>query len=731
MSAIALERRSRRIFLTILTLIVLYGMVTLALVLPSLMDTNTALLEEGQVATQDIQAPHALTYVSNILTEQARQNAARNASPVFTAPDTAIARAQRERLRNALAYINSVRADVYATPEQKLADLAYLEGLTLAAGEAQAILNLNDLRWQAIQQEAIVVLEQAMRVTIREERVAEVRRNLPTMVSLALSEEQAALVVKLVEPFVVANSFYNEELTQAARERAALAVNPVTRSFQAGETIVQRGRVLKPEDIEALQAFGLVQPKPDIGFWLQSVLVSFLVVTFLFLYIRRKKSVSSDARLTTVLILLFLAFLFTARALPSDSLFTYVFPYAAFSMVIAALVVNSEIAMLTSVGLAMLAAYAQPQALELLMYILVSSQFSVLALGKARRIVAFIIAGLTAGATGALILIVVNRLNGVTDLLSLVYLTAAVLFGGIASAGLALLLQFVSAQYLGFSTALHLMDISRPDHPLMRLLLTNAPGTYQHSLQVANLAEQAAERINADVLLMRVGAIYHDIGKAINPAFYIENQVAGGSNPHDQLDPFMSAKIIISHVTDGLNLARKYRLPRRIQDFISEHHGTMIARYQYARALEQVQGDESKVDIRQFRYPGPKPRSRETAILMLADGCEARVRAERPKDEEELRQVIKSVFDHRIAMGQLDDTNLTLRDLSELIDAFATILRGVYHPRIQYPKLEESKPSLLPPTSSAESSPPRTEAVPSLEITQPLSSGAKKPLQSP
>ncbi|PWH18891.1 MAG: hypothetical protein DDG59_04885 [Anaerolineae bacterium] len=727
MTAVASSRSPRRIIPAILLLIVLYGAVTAALVLPFLLNTNTALLEEGQVATQDIQAPHALTYVSNILTEQARQNAARSASPVYTTPDTGIARAQRERLRKALAYINAVRADAYATPEQKLADLALMEELSLTPEQAQAILNLNDLRWQAIQQEAIVVLEQVMRGTIREERVAEVRRNLPAMVSLALSEDQAALVVDLVEPFVVANSFYNEELTQAAREKAAAAVAPITRSFQAGETIVQRGRVLKAEDIEALQAFGLVQPKPDLGFWLQSVLVSFLIVTVLFLYVRRKRAVLSDVRLLTVLILVFLLFLFTARLLPTDGLFPYVFPYAAFSMVIAALLVNSEIAMLTSVSLAILIAYAQPNALDLLMYILISTQFSVLALGKARRIVSFIIAGLTAGAAGALILIILQRLSGLSDPISIIYITAAALLGGIASAGFALLLQFLSAQYLGLSTALHLIDISRPDHPLLRFLLTNAPGTYQHSLQVANLAEQAAERIHADVLLVRVGAIYHDIGKALNPAFYIENQVAGAPNPHDQLDPAVSAKMIISHVSDGLNLARKYRLPRRIQDFIAEHHGTMIARYQYAKAVQQAGGDESKIDIEQFRYPGPKPRSRETAILMLADGCEARVRAEMPKDEQTLRQVIKSVFDHRIAMGQLDETPLTLRDLSELMDAFANTLRNVYHPRLVYPKLEEPRPAPAPLADQASFE----EAPIPVEITQPIPKKLKSNVENP
>jgi hypothetical protein len=237
------------------------------------------------------------------------------------------------------------------------------------------------------------------------------------------------------------------------------------------------------------------------------------------------------------------------------------------------------------------------------------------------------------------------------------------------------------------------MEISRPDHPLLQFILRNAPGTYQHSLQVANLAEQAAENIGADPLLTRVGAIYHDAGKALNPFFFIENQLPGNANPHDQLTPDSSSQMIIRHVPDGLELARKYRLPRRVQDFILEHHGTMITRYQYAKAVEAAGGDESKVDENGFRYPGPRPKSRETAILMLADGSEARVRAERPPDEDALRKVIKSVIENRLSAGQLDETDLTLRDLDLLINSFTTTLRGIYHPRIEYPDTKKELPA--------------------------------------
>lgn len=680
--------KARRNVFYLVLLTIGYAIVTIALVIPSLLNTNASSLREGQVAAQDIQAPRTITYVSAILTERARQAAVNSVSPVYSPPDTSIARHQLERLRSALAFINTVRADGFASPDQKIADLQSLQDIHLTVDQAKAILALNDLRWQAIQQEAIVVLEQAMRISIHEDRLNEIRRSLPTMVSLALSEDQVALVVELVEPFVVANSFYNEEMTADARQKALQSVTPVTRTYQAGETIVQRGRVLKAEDIEALQALGLVKPQTTLQVWLQNALIAFLMVTFLFFYIRRKKTLANDVRTLTIVSILFVSFLFTARLLPINSLFSYIFPYAAFGMVIAVLINSGDVAIITSICFGFLTAFGQPNALEILMYTIISSLFGILTLGRARRIMAFILAGLTAGTSGALVLLILNQMSGTADVVALVSITGAVIVGGIASAGLAILLQFLFAQYLGLTTALHLMEISRPEHPVLRFLLTNAPGTYQHSLQVANLAEQAAERINADPLLTRVGALYHDIGKALNPAFFIENQMAGSINPHNNLDPTVSAKIIINHVTDGLTLARKYRLPKRIQDFISEHHGTMIARYQYANAVNAVNGDESKVDITQFQYPGPKPRSRETAILMLADGCEARVRAEQPKDENELRQVIKSVFDNRIASGQLDQTNLTLHDLTELMEAFTSILRGIYHPRIEYPKIE-------------------------------------------
>jgi putative nucleotidyltransferase with HDIG domain len=275
------------------------------------------------------------------------------------------------------------------------------------------------------------------------------------------------------------------------------------------------------------------------------------------------------------------------------------------------------------------------------------------------------------------------------DAVALFQLAGAAIFSGLAASSIALLLQYFLAQALGLTTALQLIEISRPDFPLLQFFLRNAPGTYQHSLQVANLAEQAAEQIGANPLLTRVGALYHDSGKALNPQYFIENQIPDTPNLHDSLTAEESARVIIEHVSRGEEMARKHRLPKAIIAFILEHHGTTMTRYQYGRAINEASGDASEIDPELYRYPGPIPQTRETALVMLADGSEARTRAERPPTEHALRELIKDTIDTRIAEHQLDRVNLTPRDLNIILEIFTSTLKGVYHPRLDYPALDQ------------------------------------------
>lgn len=686
------EMGKRQGVLLFLLLISLLPITFSSLILPLYLDQSSLQLKAGEVAPREFIAPRTLTYVSEILTERQRENAARAVSDIYTPPDTSIARRQLERLRAALAYITSVRSDAFASPEQKLADLSAMEDIHLNQEIAERILSLSDSRWQAIQQESIIVLEQVMRATIRQDRLEEVRRSVPTLVSLSFPEDQAAIVSELVKGFVAPNSVFSPELTEAARQQARDSVQPVERSFIQGETIVPRGKVLTDTDIEALEQFGLIKPVIRWQDLASPALLTIILAAYLIVYLKRTPALVTNLRGLLVIFTLFVSFLVISRLFTTnESLVFYFFPIAAFSMAVSSLF-GIRTAMVFTLPLCILFVYNTPNSLEVLTINLLASYFSIFALGAARRITAFFWAAAAIFLVEVGLGLVFRISQSNFNLMALLSISGAALVNGIASSTLAVLLQYSLAQFLGLTTALQLMEISRPDHPLLQFILRNAPGTYQHSLQVANLAEQAAERIGADPLLTRVGALYHDAGKALNPYFYIENQLPGNPNPHEELDPVTSAKIIIQHVHDGVTLAQKYRLPRRIQDFILEHHGTMIARYQYARAIEASGGDSSLVDENLFRYPGPRPRSRETAILMLADGAEARVRAERPKDDQELHKLIKSVIEHRLSSGQLDETDLTLRELDQISDSFTTTLRGLFHPRLEYPMADKTVP---------------------------------------
>jgi putative nucleotidyltransferase with HDIG domain len=225
------------------------------------------------------------------------------------------------------------------------------------------------------------------------------------------------------------------------------------------------------------------------------------------------------------------------------------------------------------------------------------------------------------------------------------------------------------------------MELSQLNAPLLRRLQDEAPGTFHHSVIVGNLAERAADLVGADALLTRVGCYYHDIGKVLQPGMYIENQM-GGPSPHDEMTPEESARVIQEHVRNGIELARRERLPARVQAFIPEHHGTRLVSYFYRKAAE----DDPALDPSAYQYPGPRPQSKETAIVMLADSVEAVVRSSEDRSPERIDRMVEEVIAERMAEGQLDDSDLTLRDVRTIASSFKTTMRAVYHPRVAYPQ---------------------------------------------
>jgi putative nucleotidyltransferase with HDIG domain len=691
-----------RVLLLILSALLSY----LALTYPLALRPSYLPITVGNVAPQDIQAPASMTYESAVQTEAAKKEAERSISPIYLPADPAIARQKLDDLRTTMQYITSVRADQFAGRDQKNNDLQLLKNVKFDSEEVSSILALSDERWESIQQESLRVLEEVMRSTIRTDQVFDARQSIPSRISLSFSPGSNTIITRLVEQHIEANSQFSEDRTRAAIDQARNAVQPVSRSLLSGEIIVRRGQIVTPLIFETLEKFDLVRPRSGYTNFIAPAGIILIIASFIAVYFYRRPSPSlKNWRSLLLISTLFLIFLFLARfIIPNRTVFPYLFPIAGFGLTIACLF-NVEVGMVLSLALSILASFGLSSSLDLTLYYALTSMIGILVLGKGMRVSSFFSAAAVIGCTGSAIIIAYRLSPGSIDLVGLATLLGSAFVNGLASASLALLFQVFLSQLLGTTTALQLLDLSRPDHPVMQFMLRNAPGSYQHSLQVANLAEQAAEAIGADVLLTRVGAIYHDIGKAANPQFFIENQVSGKSNPHDDISAEESSATIIRHITDGILIARKHHLPPRIIDFIQEHHGTLLTRYQYARAIQESAGQIEQVNIEKFRYPGPSPRSKETALLMLADGCEARARAELPRSEVEIRSLVKKVFDYLQQEGQLDQTSLTLRDLYLAAESFTKTLRNSYHPRIIYPEIKSSSTPTVPISQTEEIQP--------------------------
>ena len=657
---------------------------------------RSATWQVGDVAATDILAPYSVQYPSEVLTERAREEAARAVGKVYDPLDPAIARRQIERLQATLRYIDAVRADSYASTDAKIADLLRIANLNLTPDEAHQLLSLDDASWARVKREAQRVLLEVMQSPIRDDKVEEARRSVAVRVGFDLTPIQARLVERLAAAFVAPNVLFNPQRTAEAQEQARRSVQPVIRVFRRGEIVVPRGKVLDEADLEALQHFNLLTTTPQRRAQIAAAYGALTALLALFsgLFWRGHPRALSGARAKFLALGGYVALLAVARLwLPGHVVVPYLFPLGVYALVLA---VFSDLTTVMALAgtLAVLVVYDLPRGLELAIgYGIVPLVGAFWLHRRGGRLSSFVQAGMILALGNALWVLAFRLPDPRTDWPGLATLLAAGLGNAGLSTSMALLLHYALAPLLGRITPQHLLDLARPDHPLLQYLLRRAPGTYQHSLLVANLSEQAAERVGADPLLARVGALYHDVGKAENPHYFIENLPPGAPDPHADLTPQQSSAIIRAHVPDGLRLARTYRLPPRLMDFIAEHHGTTITRFQYAMALRQA-ADPEQVNIEDFRYPGPKPQSKETGILMLADGCEARARSQRPGTPQALREMVHDQIMRRLNEGQLDEAPLTVRDLVAIEAAFVDVLQGTYHQRIPYPGVApSSRPS--------------------------------------
>jgi putative nucleotidyltransferase with HDIG domain len=683
--------------LSVVALIVIAG---LAAILAIDILPEPVTVSAGEVATTDIRAPRGGEYVSQIQTEAKRTQAADAVPLQYTYTlEKGVALANQQ----ALAFEERTSAadaafDASITPEERKTLLATaIVGLSDAG--TQTLIGLEPARWTAVRTEASRVLDTVVRTELRDTDVAAVRAGLAGRMGGDLSQAERELAAELISPLVVANSSYSATDTEAARAAAAADVKPVTVPVSQGEIIVRNGERVTDLQYEEIEALGLDKTHFDAARLVGWIALAILIVVPLLAWFWRFRPVLWHR--TNVLLLVSLVLLFTAFALKitaGRTTLPYFLPTAAAGMIIAVLLDAWAATVLTAL-LAVLGGAVNNDSLAIATYIFLGGFAGILTIRRGDRLQVFLQAGLAVAAVNVLVVTTFWLLgegsgSDVTGLLQL-WGASIVSAGGAAIATVGSFA--VLGNLFGILTVFQLLELANPTQALLRRLLVETPGTYHHSLMVGNLAERAAESIGADPLVARVAAFYHDVGKLANPLAFIENQ-AGADNVHDQLEPEVSASVLKQHVADGIDLAYRYHLPKSLIAFIPQHHGTARMSYFYAKARELAAapfgGEDTPegakaadaVDERRFRHAGPKPQSREAAILMLADGVEASVRSLAARDEAAIRAMVSRIIEERVSDGQFDECDLTLRDIERIRESFVAQLLGMYHQRIAYPQ---------------------------------------------
>ena len=638
----------------------------------------------GQLATRDIIAPRAIDFESKVQTDAARA-AASAAAPfqyTFTSENAiAIAAAQQLAFEKRVVRIDTTfSADLTAESRKALLQTAVPD---LSDGARATLVGLDAAGWAAVRTEAARVLDATLRTELRDTEVDETRTRLSGRMAGQLDEAQRMLAAELIGPLVVPNSSFSLDLTNQARAKAAEGVAPITVTIRQGEVIVRNGSPLSDTDIEKIDALRLRDTVPDVASFGGWLLMAVLVVGMLLAWIWRFRPTLWHRDNVLILIgLLVVGATLALKVTAGRPTLPFFLPTAAIAMLLAILL-DGSVATFVIAMVAIIGGAVNGGSLEYATYIFLGGMAGIVVVRRGDRLQVFVQAAIAVFVVNALVVSVFSLL-GTRDLrgvLELYFASAASAAGsGIAAVG-----SFAAlGSIFGILTVFQLLELANPSQPLLRRLLVETPGTYHHSLMVGNLAERAAEAIGADPLMTRVAAYYHDVGKLANPLAFIENQ-AGGDNIHDQLEAEVSAEILKQHVVDGIDLAYKARLPKALIAFIPQHHGTAIMSYFHARAKE-LAGPGAIVDERKFRHAGPKPQSREAALLMLADGVEASVRSLAARDEPAIRQMVSRIIEERVADGQFDECDLTLRDLDRIREAFVGQLLGMYHTRIAYPQ---------------------------------------------
>lgn len=502
----------------------------------------------------------------------------------------------------------------------------------------------------------------------------------------------SALLTNLLRPSIS----YNQSETETRRQAAREAVQPVLIQVKKGEIIVREGDRVSPEQAGKL---GALRAQGSRGVLL-SQLAGLLLGCFVLLFIahrygqRNIRKYRPDNRdllflagtlVGMVLILKLGSFVATAlgSAFPyiEPGAYYYVLPFAAAAMVVR-IVLNSEVALIFSMVFAAIVGFLFGNSFELFLFALLSSMAGAHWVRQLTVRTSMYRAGARLSMFNFMAILAIHLMTGQEIGVGLLFELGFGLLGGLIAALLVSGIIPLVESAFRYTTNLKLVELANMNNPLLRELMIQAPGTYHHSIIVGNLAEAAAETIGANPLLARVAAYYHDIGKARKPLYFIEN-VSGGENKHDKLTPSMSALILMAHLKDGLEMARQHHLGGALIDIIREHHGTSLMKFFYDRAKQR---EEREVDEYDYRYPGPKPQTREAAVIMLADAVEAASRTLTDPTPARIQGMVQKIINNIFIDGQLDECELTLKDLHYIAKSFNRVLGGIFHHRIDYPE---------------------------------------------
>ncbi len=660
---------------------------TLFLILSANITLGQENLGTGEIAPRDIRSPREVTFTSASLTEATRDDAAADVEPitVTTKPPSdnredqlALLATLSNRVTRALSLYEEGTID-----DDELAERIADNAPELAPAQRELVSTLTPAQWGLLSAATEAALGTTLEDRIAEGDLAEIREEVRDLITADIPDEQRQLAGDLAAAFIEPTEVVDQEETRAAEDRARAAVPPVTVTVQPGELIGIEGQPITLEQFEKLDALALTRPAVDLGTVVGNALVALILSSLAVGYLWRYEPGIWHRNRSVLLFFLGLVVTAVAMRIAADrALWAFVVPTSATVLLVTILLQGGAGAAM-AVLLAVLAGVMNRDALELAVYVLAGGVASILTITHAERLNAFVRVFFVLAATNIAVIMAFSLLAQ-RDLPAFLQLGAAGLLNAFLSVVLAVGSFSLFGNLFGIMTVFQLLELANPSNRLLRRLLLETPGTYHHSVMVGNLAERAAETIGADPLLARVAAYYHDIGKMKNPLAFIENQ-AGAHNIHDDLSADTSARIISGHIRDGIDLGYEHGLPVQIIGFIPQHHGTSVMSYFHGKALQEVGGQDDLVDERTFRYPGPKPQSREAAILMLADGVEASVRSLDDKDEASIRGMVDRIVDARIEDGQLDDAELTLKNIRQIKDAFVGQLLGMYHSRIKYP----------------------------------------------